>query len=58
MQTGTLIPFLIFNSRIGNRRFIHTIFFANIGPETEHGRGPARIFWWKWHRLLKRYKWL
>ena len=38
MQTGTLMPFLIFNFRIGNRRFLQRIFLANIGPETEHGR--------------------
>ena len=44
MQTGTLIPFLIFNFRIGNRRFLQTIFLANFGPETEHSRDLTLYF--------------
>ena len=44
MQTGTLIAFLIFNFRIGNRRFLHRIFFANFFPETEHRRDWTLYF--------------
>src|SRR3569832_1939232 len=47
MKTDTLITFLIFNFRIANGRFLHRIFLANFGPETEHGR-----YWTIYFRII------
>ena len=71
-DTLIIIPFLFSTlEQQVDARLLHTIFLANLsparrpplpGPKNRQGRDwtlyirPARIFWWKWHKLLKKYK--